>query len=150
MAKQYRLDKLEMPDILAMEPKLRKKVMREGVKIAREQARQEVPVRSGHLKKALRYSVGRGGVEGKVRAPKAPHAHLVHDGTAAHTITATSKESARRGWKWYRGSIHRKVRHPGARAQPFLVDAGENARPEIEAAMARRGQEVLAEVAAGR
>jgi hypothetical protein len=150
LPKAYRLDKFEMPDILAMEPKLRSKVMRAAVKIARDAARLLAPVRSGKLKKALTYSVGRGGVTGKVKAPKAPHAHLVHDGTKAHTIQATTKESARAGWQLYHGSIHTVVRHPGAHGNPFLVDAGVESRPEIERAMVARAEEVLAEVAAGR
>lgn len=150
LPKRYRLDKFEMPDILAMEPKLRSKVMRVAVKIARNVARTLVPVRTGRLKKALTYSVGRGGVTGKVRAPKAPHAHLVHDGTKPHTIHATSKEAARAGWRIYHGSIHTAVKHPGMRGNPFLVDAGEQSRPEIEKAMVAKGKEMLAEVAAGK
>lgn len=149
MARRYRLDRFEMPDILAMEPKARKRVMRAGLKIARAEARGLAPVRSGRLKKALSYSVQRGGVKGKVKAPKAPHAHLVHDGTAAHRIYAKTKESARRGWRWYRGSTRRAVKHPGARSNPFLVEAGERSRPEIEKAMLQAGREVLAEIAGG-
>jgi len=151
MPKQYRLDKLEMPDILGMEPKLRAKVMRAAVKIARNAARELVPVRTGRLKKALTYSVGRGGVTGKVKAPKAkvPYAHLVHDGARAHAIHATSKESARAGWVWYRGSTTKAVKHPGAHGTPYLVEAGERSRPEIEQAMREKAKEVLAEVAAG-
>ena len=139
-----------MPDILAMEPKLRSKVMRAAVKIARNAARALAPVRTGRLKKALTYSVGRGGVTGKVKAPKAPHAHLVHDGTKAHTIHAKTKEAARAGWQIYHGSIHTMVKHPGSQGNPFLVDAGEESRPEIERAMVDKAKEVLAEVAAGR
>lgn len=152
MPKQYRLDKFEMPDILSMEPKLRAKVMRAAVKIARNAARALVPVRSGRLKKALTYSVGRGGVTGKVKSPKAktPYAHLVHDGTKAHEIHATTPETARAGWRIYHGSMHTTVKHPGARGTPYLVEAGEQSRPEIERAMLDRAREVLAEVASGR
>jgi hypothetical protein len=150
LPKKYRLDKFEMPDILAMEPKLRSKVMRAAVKIARNVARELVNVRTGALKKALTYSVGRGGVTGKVRAPKAPYAHLVHDGTSSHTIQASTKEAARAGWQLYHGSTFTKVRHPGSRGNPFLVDAGEQSRPEIERAMVEKAKEVLADTAAGR
>ena len=152
MPKTYRLDKLEMPDILAMEPKMRKKVMRVAAKVARNAARTLVPVRSGRLKKALTYNVERGGLAGKVKAPKAkaPHAHLVHDGTKPHEIYAKTAESARAGWRYYHGSTETPVHHPGARAQPFLVEAGEQARPEIEQAMLEKANEVLAEVAEGR
>ena len=150
MPKKYRLDKFEMPDILGMEPKLRSKVMRAAVKIARNAARLIAPERTGKLKKALTYSVGRGGVTGKVRATKAPHAHLVHDGTKPHEIHAKSKESARSGWKFYRGSTTSAVKHPGAHGTPYLVESGVKARPEIEEAMRQKAKEVLAEVANGR
>jgi len=149
MPKQYRLDKFEMPDILALEPKLRKKVMRVAAKVARDAAREIVPVRTGRLKKALTHTVSRFGEQGKVRAPKAPHAHLVHDGTKAHQIRATSKETARAGWRFYHGSMHTVVRHPGSRGTPYLVEAGERSRPEIEKAMEQKAKEVLAEVANG-
>ena len=152
MPKVHRLDKLEMPDILALEPKLRKKVMRVAAKIARDEAKTLVPVRSGRLKKALTYNVDRGGLSGKVKATKAkaPHAHLVHDGTKPHQIHAKTKESARSGWKFYRGSTRKAVQHPGTKARPFLVDAAEQSRHEIERAMVAKANEVLAEVAAGR
>lgn len=151
MPRVYRLDKLEMPDILAMEPKMRKKVMRVAAKVARDAARSLTPVRSGKLKKALTYNVDRGGKQGKVKAPKAkaPHAHLVHDGTKPHDIYAKTPESARAGWRYYRNSTETPVHHPGAKAQPFLVEAGEEARPEIERAMLEKANEVLAEVAEG-
>jgi len=152
MPKRYRLDKLEMPDILAMEPKLRARVMRQGVKIIAIEARENAPVRSGKLKKAITYSVSRGGVEGKVKATKtkAPHAHLVHDGTKGHIIKAKTSESARRGWRFYRGSVHKELWHPGAKPNPFLLDAAEETRAEVERVMAKTAQDVLAEVAEGR
>ena len=152
MPRVHRLDKLEMPDILAMEPKLRKKVMRVAAKIARDEAKTLVPVRSGRLKKALTYNVDRGGLSGKVKATKAkaPHAHLVHDGTKPHQIHAKTKESARAGWKLYHGSTRTAVKHPGSRPNPFLVDAAEQSRHEILQAMEAKAKEVLAETAAGR
>lgn len=160
MPKQYRLDRFEMPDIESMEPKLRKKVLREAGKIARDAARQIVPVRSGRLKKSLTYGPARNGYSAKVKpgkfskskggGSKAPHAHLVHDGTKPHQIRASTKEKARSGWRFYHGSMRKAVKHPGARAQKFLVEAGEKARPEIEEGMRIRAEEVLAEVAEGR
>ena len=151
--KTYRLDKLEMPDILALEPKLRAKVMYQGVKVITLYVREHAPdsgiKRKGKLKKTIRNKVKNYGREGYVLA-KAPHAHLVHDGTAAHRIYARSKESARSGWRFYRGSTSRPVKHPGARAQPFLTEAGEIMRPEVEQIMAETAAIVTAEVAAGR
>ena len=151
--KSYRLDKLEMPDILALEPKLRAKVMYQGVKVITLYVRENAPDsgirRKGKLNKSIKNRVRDYGRTGYVLA-KAPHAHLVHDGTAPHRIHARSKETARAGWRFYRGSVHRAVKHPGARAQPFLVEAGEKTRDDVEQVMAEVAEQVVAEVAAGR
>ena len=150
MPKVHRLDRLEMPDIEGMEPKLRAKVMRQAVKIVAVRSREIVPVRSGKLKKSISYGVAQRGLQGKVKARKkyAPHAHLVHDGTRAHTIAPRTPEAARRAWMIYPGG--RPVQHPGARANPFFVQAAEEKRGEVEARMRQVANEVLAEAAEGR
>ena len=150
MPKTYYLHKNEMPDILAMEPKMRSKVLRRAARVLKLAIQARVPVRSGLLRKAIRYTVSRGALQAKVRATKAPHAHLVHDGTKAHTIHAKTKESARAGWQIYHGSIHTAVKHPGSRGNPFMTDAAEESSAEVERVMKQTAKEVLAEVAAGR
>ena len=152
MPKKYRLDRLEMPDIEAMEPKLRSKVMRQAVRVVALRARQIVPVRSGKLKKSLSYGVLKGGLTGKVnaRAKYAPHAHLVHDGTRPHDIRAKTPEAAQSAWRFYHGSTATVLHHPGARANPFLLKAAEDTRGEVEAKMREVAEQVLAEVAEGR
>jgi hypothetical protein len=151
--RRYRLDRLEMPDILALAPKLRAKVMYQGVKVVTLYVREHAPdsgvKRKGKLKKSIQNRVKNYGRTGYVLA-KAPHAHLVHDGTAPHRIHARSKESARAGWRFYRGSVHRAVKHPGARAQPFLLEAAEATRDDVEQVMAETAEIVVQEVAAGR
>jgi hypothetical protein len=158
MPKTYRLDKFELPDILAMAPKLRAKVMRAAAKIARNAARALVPTGgTGALSKALTYSVNRSGTQAKVRVKKSQgagrkpetYAHIVHDGASSHQIHATTKESARSGWRLYHGSQYTVVKHPGAHGTPFLTDAGEQSRSEIEAEMHRKAEEVLSEIAKG-
>ncbi len=59
---------------------------------------------------------------------KAPHAHLVHFGTAAHEIRAKRKKVLA---DKAAGKIFGKtVKHPGAKAQPFLSRAFESKKRE--------------------
>lgn len=149
--RQYRLDKLEAPDLEQLEPKARRKIMRRATKIAGLQARKEAPdsgiKHKSKLNKTIRYDVLDQGRQGRVRA-KAPHAHLVHDGVRAHVIPAPKDPAiARRAFPLYAGG--HSVRHPGARANPFLVRAAEKVRPEMEQVLREEGAAALAEVAAG-
>lgn len=138
---RYRLDKLEMPDLVAMPKKMRAKIMRQGTRVVALRARELAPVRTGRLKKSIGYNVSRGGLQGKVRS-KAPHSWLVHDGTRPHTIPAPKDPDKRkRAFPLFAGG--HAERHPGARKQPFLTDAGEQSRPEVEARMAEVAREVI-------
>jgi len=144
---RYRLDKLEMPDILAFPRKMRAKVIRKGSRVVALKARELAPNRTGRLKKSIGYYVRRGGVEGKV-STKSPHSWLVHDGTAAHNIPAPKDiEKRRRAFPLYAGG--HAVHHPGARKQPFLTDAGEQSRDEVERVMAETARGVVDEIARG-
>lgn len=147
MPRVYRLDRLEMPKIEELEPRLRSKVMRQGARVVALEARRIAPRRSGRLAKSIKYYVRRGGLEGKVVPKNAPHAHLVHDGTKPHDIYAKTPESARRGWRFYHGSTKVAVHHPGARPHPFLVEAGERSRDDVERVMLEKAKEVLGEIA---
>jgi len=145
--RRYRLDKGELPDLLALEPKIRKKVMRQGAKVVALKARELAPVMTGALKKSINWTVNRSGVTAKVRT-KSPHGHLVHDGTQAHTIPAPKDpEDRRRAWRLYPGG--RAVHHPGAKKQPFFTDAAEQSKGEVERVMSQVAEEAAAEVAAG-
>lgn len=137
MPRKYRLDKLEMPELEEIVPKARRKIMRQGVKIIALKVREIAPdsgIRhKGKLNKTIRYQVTRGGLEGVVAA-KAPHAHLVHNGTKAHQIPAPKDPLKWRSvWYFYPG--HRPVKHPGSRPQPFLLEAAEQTRPQVEQAL---------------
>jgi len=150
--KRYRLDRLEMPELLDIEPKIRAKALRQGARVAALEVRRIVPdsgrTHAHKLKKSIKYSVVSRATKVKIKST-APHAHLVHDGTKPHTIQASSKEKARAGWRWYRGSTRRKVRHPGARAFPFLVEAADNVRPEMIRVTTEVAIEALSQVANG-
>jgi HK97 gp10 family phage protein len=145
----YNLGKLEMPDIVSLAPEIRKKVLAKGAQVIAVEARKTAPD-SGYshknkLNKSISYRARNSGLQMAVLA-KAPHAHLVHDGTRAHPIKPKTPESARAGYRFYRGSMA-AIQHPGAKAQPWLVDAGENKRPEVEQVMREKAIEVLAAIA---
>ena len=149
----FRLDEGEVPDLEGFATKFRRKIMYAGAKVVALKARQLAPdsgiKRKGKLKRTIKYGAQDWGWEGYVKT-KAPHAHLVHDGTEPHQILARTKESARAGWMWYRGSTLWPVRHPGAKAQPFLDDAAEQTKGEIEKAMQEKALEVAQEIAEGK
>lgn len=142
--RKYRLDRLEMPDFEELEPKARRRIMRQAVRVAALKARALAPASSnthrgmkmgvkGKLNRSIAYSVHDRGLTGKVKA-KAPHAHLVHDGTRPHVIPAPKDPIKRkRAFPFYAGG--HPIKHPGSRAQPFLVQAGEQVRPEMEQIM---------------
>lgn len=144
----FNLAKLEMPDILSLAPEIRKKVLRPGARVIAVEARRTAPDSGKSHKHKLNKSIGyRSRNEGREMAivVKAPHAHLVHDGTSPHTIKPKTPESAKRGWRWYPGG--RPVQHPGARAQPFLTDAGESKRGEVMQVLREKAVEVMNAIA---
>ena len=59
-----------------------------------------------------------------------PHDHLVHDGTKPHMIKIPSKKPL------FGGQL--EVRHPGAKAFPFMKIALDASRAEQQAAMAKK------------
>lgn len=145
----YNLGKLEMPDILSLAPEIRKKALAQGAKVIAVEARKTAPD-SGHshknkLNKSITYRARNNGLEMAV-VVKAPHAHLVHDGTRAHPIKPKTLESARAGYRFYGGSMN-AIRHPGARSQPFLTEAGESKRGEVEQVMRETAVEVMNAIA---
>lgn len=138
---RYRLDKLEMPNLVAMPKTMRAKIMRQGTRVVALKARELVPVRTKRLKKSIGYSVSRGGLQGKVRS-KSPYSWLVHNGTRPHIIPAPKNPDVRKkAFPLFAGG--HAERHPGARKQPFLTDAAEQVLPEVEARMAEVAKEVI-------
>ena len=150
--KRYELDRLEMPELEAIEKVARRKVMYNAAKIIALRVRKIAPDSNrrhkGKLKRTIRYRAYANGLKSKV-ASKAPHAHLVHDGTKAHNIFAKTPETAKANWRLYHGSTRSPVHHPGSKAQPFLLDARDQTREEVERGMRRDMDEALAAIAAG-
>lgn len=64
---------------------------------------------------------------------KAPHSHLVHDGTPPHEIPIT--KSFQLGNTFIPAGF--VIEHPGAKANPFLASAIDAARPQSEAILRR-------------
>lgn len=150
--KRYMLDRLEMPDLLAIEVKARRKIMYQAAKVVALRARQIAPdsgkKHKRKLSKTISYRTLASGVKAAIAA-KAPHAHLVHDGTKAHGISARTPETARANWRFYRNSTETVVNHPGAIAQPFLTNAWDETRSKVEQVMRDGLDAAAAEVAAG-
>lgn len=129
MPRKYRLDKLEMPDLEAMEPLVRKAVFKEGLKLIADWLRAHVPdsgvAHKGKLNKSIRYSVKAGGLLGTVRAV-APHAHLIHEGVRGHwTLRNPRRQPMVRGLPIAGVGWRTKAWHPGLRANPFLTRAAD-------------------------
>jgi hypothetical protein len=147
--KKFRLDQLDIPDLEKIPVEIRKHGMREAVKAVARRVREIVPDSGkqkakprAKLKTSIRWSVRKQGKEAIVRA-NARHAHLVHDGTRPHVIRAKNRASAGRAGGLFRRKamvipiggrlvFARSVRHPGAKAQPFLDRAREDSVAEIE------------------
>lgn len=139
---------------LALFPeKLQRKVMRPAVSKAAtpvvKKARKLAPLGAGltpsgaerpHLRKTItktraKISKRTGSIVVVVgpEKNKAPHSHLVHDGTAHHDITL-KKPLVLGRVTLPAGFV---IRHPGARAQPFLTDAAAACRSQSLSIMRR-------------
>jgi len=113
------------------------------VQVVKARALELVPRWTGKLAKRIRGRVEQGGERGVVAA-QARHAHLVHEGTSAHVITARRSRFLKvpsRGVMLFR----RSVWHPGTAPQRFLTDALEQSRSELSSLLSARGEDYLGE-----
>lgn len=154
MPRKYRLDKLEMPDLEALEPIARRAAFREGIKVIALWLRANVPdsgvKHKGKLKKSIRYNVQAGGLTAKVKAT-APHAHLVHEGTKGPrkvTLNARRQEPAKALNIPGVGFRHSATagRMP---ANPFLLKAADETRDEMNKVLKEAVEAAAAAVAEG-
>lgn len=107
----------------SLAPKIEKNIMRSalraGVNVIKKEAQQEVPVKTGLLRKSLRVSTKskNGVVTAVLRADSriAPHAHLVEFGTRPHKIKPRNGDALVIG-----SYVVADVDHPGARPHPFF------------------------------
>jgi HK97 gp10 family phage protein len=154
MPRKYRLDKLEMPELEAMEPIARKYVMREGLKVIVLYLRANVPdsgtKHKGKLNKSIRYNVKAGGLIGTVRAV-APHAHLVHEGVPHRRgVEPNKRRQPPVKALLIPGIGFRASASAGPMpANPFLLRAAEETRDEMDGVMRHAMTEAATMVAAG-
>jgi HK97 gp10 family phage protein len=154
MPRKYRLDKLDMPELEAMEPIARKAILREGLKVVALYIRAHVPdsgvAHKGKLKKSIRYSVQQGGLLGKVKAV-APHAHLVHEGTKGpRRVTLNKRRSEPARALTIPGVGFRHSANAGPMpANPFLLKAADATRDEMEGVIRKAMADAAAAVAEG-
>lgn len=102
-----------------MEKNIMRSALRKGANEIRNEAKANVPVDRGDLKKSLKVSTGgkRGKIIAKVKSGLR-YAHLVEFGTAAHKI-----EGKNGGFLFFNGMGVKSVHHPGSKAQPFMRPA---------------------------
>lgn len=120
--------------------------LRSGARIIRDKAKQNVPVQTGDLKKAIRVLTGRGrnaenrivhvGVFGK----ESPLAHIVEFGT-----TPVRKAKKAGGYMYFviDGKLMRKKEVRGVKARPFLRPAADAMAREVIDAI---GAEIAASI----
>jgi HK97 gp10 family phage protein len=110
-----------------IERSIMRKAMRAGARVIANEAKSNVPVQDGDLKRSIRVSTTskRGQVEAKAVAgnKKAYYANWVEFGTIGHEIAARPGKVLR--FKAADGKIveTQRVLHPGARAKPFMRPA---------------------------
>lgn len=105
-------------------PKLEQNIMRsalrDGAKVIRDEAKANVPVKSGELRDSLKVSTSakRGGKVTASVKTKVFYAKFVEYGTSAHGIVAKGG-----GWLSFGGVFTKSASHPGAKPRPFLRPA---------------------------
>jgi HK97 gp10 family phage protein len=118
----------ELNDFLQqLTPKIEKNIMRAamraGANVFLREARANIPVVEGDLRKSARVSTkskgGRVSASLKLGGKKAPHAHLVEFGTKPHEIKPKNTSGALA----INGTFVRVVHHPGARPHPIMRPA---------------------------
>lgn len=105
-----------------MESNIMRAALRQGANVVRDEAKANVPVKSGLLRAGLKVSTSsrRGVVTAKVKAT-GKHAYLarwIEYGTAAHQIKPKMARSLLFG-----GIFAESIDHPGAAAKPFMRPA---------------------------
>ncbi len=115
-----------MAMLSALPEKIEKNIMRgalrAGAKVIMDEAKRNVPIKSGDLRKSLRLSTNskKGVVTATVKAgsKKAYYWRFVEFGTAAHVIHAKKD-----GALVFGGIFSKLALHHGARAKPFMRPA---------------------------
>lgn len=135
---------------LKIERNIMRAALRSGARVIANEAKQQVPVQLGDLKKSIRTGSNRtkGGVTAYARAgnKKAYYYRFVEFGTAAHIIKAGKNKqklvfTAKDGKK----VEATQVNHPGAVAKPYMRPALDAKANDAVAAVAKKIRERLTE-----
>lgn len=147
MSKSKAIDtqfRVNLPNAAAVSRETLRALMPQMVEMVRDEAVSNTPVgRTRNLVKSMFGRVEQGGLQGVVGA-KAPHAHLVHEGTAAHAVTlhgARALAIPSGGHVVYRGSAE----HPGSRANPWLKESLERSGDALAGMLRHAGEAALSE-----
>jgi HK97 gp10 family phage protein len=124
-----------------LSPKIEKNIMRSalraGVNVIKNEAKHEVPVKSGALRKSLKVTTKskNGTVTAVLKADSriAPHAMLIEFGTRPHKIKPRNG-----GALVINGHVVADVEHPGSRPRPFLRPSYDSKAPQAIAAVAEQ------------
>ena len=126
-----------------LERNVMRSAMRAGMKIIMDEARANVPARTGALRDSFKIStrVTRGTVTAKVSVGdrKAFYGRFVEFGTAAHVIRAKNRGQL----LFFAGGFYRSVNHPGATPRPFMRPAFDSKHPQALQAFANKVRDVL-------
>lgn len=122
-----------------IERNVMRSALRQGANVIRNQARQNVPVDDGDLKKSIKVSTrARGGkATATLRAgdEKAFYAHFIEYGVKPHGV--------KKGADLSRGKLQDGKKHPGFPAKPFMRNALDDKSDEAIAAVAAQIRKVL-------
>jgi hypothetical protein len=137
--------KIKFADVEHAPDGLVKALMPKMVEIVKDRAVQRAPKRSGTLASRIAGKIEEAGLQGVVIS-RAPHSHLVHEGTKSHDIVVRKRKRKALtipsgGRVFLRHSAH--VR--GARANPFLTKALADSKSDI-ANLLRDGERFLEKV----
>lgn len=146
MPKRYRLDRLEVPDLPGLTEAIGRLAMPEAVETVTRRAREVAPQSPKPHPNKLRDRI-EGRIEDSGRkgiiAARAPHAHLVHDGTKSHLERAKKRAMVIPVTGGF--VLRRTARHPGARAQPFLRRAAEDCREDLHRILRKAAERAMRE-----
>jgi HK97 gp10 family phage protein len=121
---------------------IRKKVVRSmntaGGTVIAKAARKEVPVKSGLLKGSIIRVVRKAGTVVAIgpEFKKAPHDHLVHDGTQPHSLGRIYR-GRNAGGKRFVLKRMAGNQHPGSRPDPYMLRAMDKTRQAVFTKMAQ-------------
>lgn len=126
-----------------LERNVMRSALRQGANVIRDEARSNVPVKTGALKKSIKVSTRarRGQVTATLKAggKDAFYAHMVEYGTAPHDIAVKSKKVL----VFEDGGKATRARHPGISPKPFMRPAVDDKADEAVQAVANQVRKTL-------